>query len=356
MLAVSGVQEYLGACLDSVLGQSSAGVEVIAVEDASPDACGAILDERAARDPRLKVIHLPASAGPGPARMRGLAEATGEYVWFVDPDDLLTDGALAAVAETVARCDPDVVLIDYLTVHVSGRAEPSPGAGLLAGPGRPPVTLAGRPALLERTMTSWSKVLRREYLAGLGVAFPAGIHEDVLVSCAALLGAGRIALLGRVCYLYRRRRASFLGTPGPGHFSIFASYEGVFAFMDDHPGLPGVTPTVRAATFVRAIEHYTTIFASGLVPRRRRREYFRRMHADFRRFRPPAYTAPAGLRGRKFTLIERGAYRRYLALSFLNRLRVALARAAGRGRGHGRAGGEPVPLPPVPPADHELIT
>jgi len=59
ILAVHGVAEYLPGCLDSILGQPDlpAGIEVIAVDDASPDGCGAILDARAAADPRLRVIH-----------------------------------------------------------------------------------------------------------------------------------------------------------------------------------------------------------------------------------------------------------------------------------------------------------
>ncbi len=98
VLPVGNVAEFLPACLDSVLGPAGqAGLEVIAVDDASRDGCGRILDHRAGQDPRLRVIHLAENAGPGPARMRGLAEATGSYVWFVDPDDLLADGALAAV-------------------------------------------------------------------------------------------------------------------------------------------------------------------------------------------------------------------------------------------------------------------
>src|SRR5437879_3605365 len=110
VLPVREVEEFLPACLDSVLGEQAGGknpasgpaptgknppsgpaptgkippsgpahiaLEVIAVDDASRDGCGQILDDRAARDPRLRVIHLAASIGPGPARMRGLAEAAG---------------------------------------------------------------------------------------------------------------------------------------------------------------------------------------------------------------------------------------------------------------------------------------
>src|SRR5436309_1646143 len=119
VLPVCGVEQLLPECLDSVLGepggpggpggpgQPGGGLEVIAVDDASPDSCGRILDGRAGQDPRLRVIHLAERVGPGPARMRGLAETTGAYVWFVDPDDLLADGALAAVTARLARGRPD---------------------------------------------------------------------------------------------------------------------------------------------------------------------------------------------------------------------------------------------------------
>jgi CDP-glycerol glycerophosphotransferase len=339
VLPVGNVAEYLPACLDSVLGPDlptgQAGPEVIAVDDASRDGSARILDRRAGQDPRLRVIHLAENAGPGPARMRGLAEAAGTYVWFVDPDDLLADGALAAVTAGLALGEPDVLLIDYLILGSSGRTQPSPGAALLAAPrgAAAPVTLtlAERPALIDRTMTVWSKVFRREFLLGLGVCFPPGIHEDVPVSCAALLGAERIALLDRVCYLYRRRRRSFLATVSMDHFSIFSSYEQVFARLDAGAGPAGGTG-VRAALFGRAIEHYSTVLASGLVPRGARRAFFHRMAADYHRYRPAGYRRPPGLRGMKFALIERDAYGAYLVLGPLNHARVAVARAGGRGR------------------------
>jgi CDP-glycerol glycerophosphotransferase len=327
VLPVGNVADFLPACLDSVFGepgQPGGDLEVIAVDDASSDGCGHILDTRAGRDPRLRVIHLTESAGPGPARMRGLAEAAGTYVWFVDPDDLLAGGALAAVTGRLASCRPDVLLIDYLIRRRSGRTEPSPGAALLAVPpaAAATLTLAERPALINRTMTAWSKVFRREFLTGLRVCFPPGIHEDVQVSCAALLSAERIALLDRVCYVYRRRRHSFLATTSMAHFSIFPAYESVFALMD-----AGVSAAVRAAVFGRAIEHYSTILANGLVPRRGRREFFHRMAADYRRYRPAGYQRPTGLRGMKFALIERGAYGAYRILGPLNNARAAMARA-----------------------------
>jgi CDP-glycerol glycerophosphotransferase len=328
VMPVCGVEEYLPGCLDSVLGQPGPAIEVIAVDDASPDRCGEILDVRAGQDPRLRVIHLPASGGPGPARNRGLAEAAGEYVWFVDPDDLLAEGALAAVAAAAAAERPDLLLIGYVIRYPSGRSEPGPGAGLLrdAPPG---LTLAGRPALIDRTMTCWSKVFRRAFLTGLRVPFAAGIHEDVAVSSAALLGARRISLLDRVCYEYRRRSESFLAVPSLANFAIFPAYDQVFAMLDAAgagAARPAVTAEIRAAVFGRAMQHYTTILANGLVPGGARREFFGRMVRDYRRYRPPGYRPPPGLRGLKVRLVAVGNYPAYAVLARLNEARVRLRR------------------------------
>ena len=342
VIPVHGVEDYLDRCLDSVLGppgQAAGGdgaglaadggpavsLEVIAVDDASPDGCGAILAAR--HDPRLRVLTTTAAAGPGPARDLGAKEATGEYVWFVDGDDELADGALAAVAGALARLRPDVLIIDFENVYPDGSVSPSGGARYLRGSAAEPSTLADHPALIHLTMTAWSKVLRRDFLAGLGISFgstgPAP-HEDVPVTTLALLTARRIGVLDRVCYRYRRaRRGSFLAAASAGNFNIFRSYQQVFDYLSERSDTRApVTPPVYAAIFERAIWHYTTLLP--LVPRRRRREFFHRMSADFRRWRPPGFRFPPGPRGVKFRLVARDAYRAYSLLDPVNRLRVGL--------------------------------
>lgn len=311
IIPVHGVEEYLARCLDSVLCQEDgADIEVIAVDDASPDRCGQILAAR--HDPRLRVLTNQAPAGPGRAREQGAAAATGDYLWFVDGDDELAAGAIRAVAADLELLRPDVMIIDYENLYPDGGTSPS-GADL-SGP--EVTTLAERPGLIHLTMTVWSKVFRRDFLAGLGVAFGPGIHEDIPVSAAALLAAGRIALLNRVCYRYRRsRRGSFMAGTSDRHFDIFTSYTRVFSERT-------VVPPVRAAVFERAIWHYTTVLP--LVPRGRRREFFGRMTADFRRWRPAGFEFPPGPRGAKLRLVARGAYAVYLVLNPLNRMRIAL--------------------------------
>ena len=237
VIPVHGVEDYLDRCLDSVLSDLAVPVEVIAVDDASPDRCGAILAARP--DPRLRVLTTPVAGGPGAARDLGAKEATGEYVWFVDGDDELAEGALAAVAEALARLRPDVLVIDYENLYPDGTTSPSDGARYLGGPEAGP--LADHPGLIHLPMTAWSKVFRRDFLAGLGISFgsagPAP-HEDVPVTTLALLTAGRIGVLNRVCYRYRRaRRGSYLAAVSAANFNIFGSYQRIFDFIAERAGL-----------------------------------------------------------------------------------------------------------------------
>jgi CDP-glycerol glycerophosphotransferase len=342
VVPVYEVSQYLPACLDSLLGPAGSAptggpqIEVIAIDDASRDDSGNILDARAGQDARLTVVHLERNGGPGNARNIGLARASGEYVWFVDGDDFLPDGALAAVAGQLLTNRPDVLLIDHEERYPDGSSGPSQGEPLLATAPAGTCTLADAPWLINVTMTSWSKLLGRAFLIGLDEPFRSGIHEDIPVSCAALL-AGRISALDRVCYSYRRSRpGSFMATTSSAHWGVFRAYEEVLDKVRKlaDSGDPVATPAVQRAVFERAIWHYTSLFQASsagsgrfgrprLVPRQDRRRFFERMHADFLRFRPDGYPLPAGPRGAKFRLIERDAYLAYVVLEPLNRLRVA---------------------------------
>src|SRR3954467_14856203 len=98
VLVVHREQAYLRECAASILEQDLAELELIAIDDASPDHVPELLDELAERDPRGRGRHLPVRAGPGEGRNLALAEASGDYVWFVNTTDRLPPGSLAAAA------------------------------------------------------------------------------------------------------------------------------------------------------------------------------------------------------------------------------------------------------------------
>ncbi|MEZ0093937.1 CDP-glycerol glycerophosphotransferase family protein [Streptacidiphilus sp. EB129] len=335
VLPVYGVAEYLPRCLDSVLAATDPALQVIAVDDASPDASGAILDEYAARDPRLTVLHLAENRGLGGAREAGLALATGEYVWFVDSDDWLADGAVEAVAARLAEVRPDVLVTGFARAYPDGTVEPDTWRGLMDG-APDGFTLAQRPALLQMILSAWNKVVRREFLDGLGVRFGHGYYEDISVTYPMLLTARTISFLPQECYFYRRQReGAITTTASPRHVDAFAQYDAIFAFLDRHPEVPA---ELRRLVFDRTVKQAVTILDTpGLVPAELRREFFHRTAAHFGRHRPAGYRHAGGLRGVQYRLVERDAWGAYQRLRPLRALpgrlggAVPLARRAVRG-------------------------
>lgn len=336
VLPVYKVQEYLHECLESILQQAATGVEVVAVDDASPDDCGQILDDYARRVPWLRVVHLDRNQGLGGARNIGLDHAHGDYVWFIDSDDWVAHGALAAICRRLARSRPDVLLFDHARELDPGRLAPNPWSRLLREP--PPAevfTLHERPSALGLMMTAWNRVIRREYLLGLALRFGSGFYEDVAVTYPMLMAAQRISLLDRVCYVYRVRRAGAITTTSSDrHFEVFDEYRKISAFMD---GQGAAADDYRSAMFDRMIWHYTTIAEDGSrVPASLRRQFFRRMSQEFLSCRPSRYRFPGGARGIKFRLVERDRYWLFRGLRPVNRGRLVLRASARRLRGMAR--------------------
>ncbi|MEU6589254.1 CDP-glycerol glycerophosphotransferase family protein [Streptomyces sp. NPDC046881] len=278
------VQGFLRECLDSVLGQSFGDFELIAVDDRSPDGCGAILDEYAARDPRVKVLHLPENVGLGRARNAGLPHATGDYLFFLDSDDTLTPGALRAVADRLAEADdPDVLVFDYARTYWWGGTRRNVLAPVLA---EAPATFAVSeyPQILDLLMVVWNKVYRREFVAENGFEFPPGYYEDTPWTFPVMLSARRIAALDRICLNYRQRRqGNILSTTSRKHFDIHDQYERVFAFVAGRPELARWRPYLHR----KMGEHCLDILAKpDRLPPADKAEFFRRTAEMFRRHRP----------------------------------------------------------------------
>ncbi|MER6532180.1 glycosyltransferase, partial [Streptomyces sp. NPDC001508] len=320
IVPVFKVQGYLRECLDSLLGQSYTDFEVIAVDDRSPDGCGAILDEYAARDPRVTVLHLPENVGLGRARNAGLPHATGDYLLFLDSDDTLTPGALSAMADRLAESDdPDVLVFDYARTYWWGGTRRNVLAQVLTEAGDSTFTAAEHPRILDLLMVVWNKAYRRAYVAAHDFRFPPGYYEDTPWTFPVMLSAGRIAVLDRICLNYRQRRqGNILSTTSRKHFDIHDQYERVFAYVDEHPELTAWRPFLHR----KMGEHCLDILAKpDRLPPSDRAEFFRRTAALFRRHTPQGASVPAALR-----VLESG-YAAYLVK------RRALRAGRGLGRG-----------------------
>ncbi|MFJ3770096.1 CDP-glycerol glycerophosphotransferase family protein [Streptomyces sp. NPDC090075] len=318
------VQAYLPECLDSVLSQSYPDLELIAVDDRSPDACGTIIDEYAARDARVRPVHLPENQGLGGARNAGTAQARGDYLLFLDGDDTLTPDALRAIADRIKETgEPDVLVYDYARTFWTGRAERDKLASQLTEQGPAPFRLEDRPGLLRVLMVAWNKAYRREFVEEHGFRFPPGYYEDTPWTYPVLMTAGSIATLDRVCVHYRQRRGSILGTTSRRHFDIFDQYDRVFAFLDGRPELAPWRPVL----FRRMIDHFSTVFTRrDRLPKGARAEFLRTARAHCRRHRTKG--APVPFRTRiRHALVHHGLHRTYRALQLAMSVRRRAVKA-----------------------------
>jgi CDP-glycerol glycerophosphotransferase len=305
VLVVHGEQAFIEECAASVLGQEgSADVELLAIDDASPDHGPELLDGLAERDPRVRVEHLEERVGLGAARNMGLERASGDYVWFVGTTDRIPPGALAKVLGRLRETAADLLIVHHARLGALGREHPGPHLTTLAEAARErPASLADRPALAQLAPRAWNKVFRRELIADVRFG-PAG-HGELTVTWPALLRAGRIAVLAEKSY-ERRRPANATPEPG-GPFDVFGQYDAVLELAGERAQL--VAPAM--------LRQLRSLLDS--VPDAQRREFFHRMSG---------YWSRHGATGGTAKLI---AADRYAAFRALEEARDA-RRTLGRGR------------------------
>jgi len=210
IVPVYRVAEYLPRCLDSLLAQLHRPLELIVVDDGSPDECPAIIDEYAARYDIIRPIH-QANAGVGAARNAGLAAARGEYVGFVDSDDFVEPDYVSRLLRKMLKHGADIAICNFSFDLPNGARVPFP----LLTPRR---NLSGERAaqysmdLLTIPTFAWNKLYRRSLWDG--IEFPSIYYEDVAMAARVLERADGVAVTHRALYHYCLR-----GTGITGHFT-----------------------------------------------------------------------------------------------------------------------------------------
>ena len=120
IVPVYGVERYLDACVEGLVGQTYRNLEILLVDDGSPDRCLRCADAWTARDERIRVIH-KANGGLSDARNVGLAKATGDYIYFVDSDDTVERNLIERAMATMRDYDADLVMFQFDTISEDGK-------------------------------------------------------------------------------------------------------------------------------------------------------------------------------------------------------------------------------------------
>ena len=209
IVPVYKVESYLDRCVQSIVNQTYQNLEIILVDDGSPDHCPAMCDAWAAKDNRIRVIHKE-NGGLSDARNAGMAVATGEFVGFVDSDDWLNPQMYHCLYEAIASTDSDIASCGARRVWADGRPSKE-------------VCAVNRDCVLEREaamgalitangliQTVWNKLYRKNIIEGL-LFLKGQIYEDEFWTWQAIAKARRVVTIHSSYYYYLQRSDSIMG-------------------------------------------------------------------------------------------------------------------------------------------------
>lgn len=206
IVPIYNVEEYLQACLDSILAQIYENLQIILVDDGSTDGCAAICDAYGAKDSRICVIH-QRNGGVSAARNAGLAAAQGEWIGWVDADDRIDPDMFAYLLEGAMGEQADICICSRYEELRQRTAYFGPSERILLD------RRAAMKALLEEWYMDsalYDKLWKRELFQD--IRFPVGqTYEDLATVYRLFSKAARIVCLPEPKYHYRRRQNSITG-------------------------------------------------------------------------------------------------------------------------------------------------
>lgn len=249
IVPVYRIEEYLPKCIDSVLAQTCQDFELLLIDDGSPDGCGKICDDYAARHPdRIRAVHQP-NGGAGAARNHGIRLSRGEYLLFVDGDDYLSPDFLAALTGVIEKTPADLVLFGAL-VERDGRQvgrldETVPAERLL--------TVRDEPELYFGVMAPWNRAYRRTLFTENDIEFATKVwYEDIRVVTKLLAVAQTAYRLPGAYYHYLQREGSAMNNKNVArNAEILQAYDDILGWYGAH----GFLEARRAELTFQAVQH-----------------------------------------------------------------------------------------------------
>ena len=209
IMPVYGVEDYVGAAIDSLLKQTLQDWELLAVDDGSKDNSGAILDEYAARDPRVRAIHKENGGAPS-ARNCAIPQATGKYFYFMDADDWAEPSMLEdMVALAPEHTAQEVIAGYYIDTYYSDTEK---FTQLQSAPSVVyPTQQAFRKAsykLFDQNLlyTPWNKLFLADYIRDNGLLFPNTFWDDFPFNLSVLRDIERVVVTEKPYYHFIRKR------------------------------------------------------------------------------------------------------------------------------------------------------
>ena len=220
------VEKYLAECLDSVICQTFTGWELIVADDGSSDRTGAVADEYAAKDGRIRVVHL-SNQGVSAARNACLDMAEGRYIAFVDADDTLDKDYLNELLSCAEKHGADITQCSFCFVNENGERSADPYAAdsvFMSGDEIMEAYFSGPVGNIR--VSVWAKLFRRDLFDGIRFDTGLRIFEDAYYVYECCRKAGTVFSFSEPLYFYRQHKDSTMGSRMheiyPDYFTVFA--------------------------------------------------------------------------------------------------------------------------------------
>ena len=212
IVPVYKVEPYLQKCVDSIIGQTYANLEIILVDDGSPDKCPVICDEYAQKDNRIKVIHQE-NGGLAHARNVGVGNAQGEYVAFIDSDDYVPCNFVECLYKGLAECDAEIATASFFPFRGDNASKRSLESVVFKEIHRNDAVRRYCSINAEYSMpfiSACNKLIRKKLFDG--IRFPEGkLYEDAFTTYKLIDKAKKIVFTPSKLYFYRINPESILG-------------------------------------------------------------------------------------------------------------------------------------------------
>lgn len=208
VVPIYNVEKDLNRCVDSLINQTLKDIEIVLVDDGSPDVCPEMCDEYANQDSRVKVIHKK-NGGLSDARNVGLIEASGEFVLFVDSDDYIRHNACEILYSNAAKDNLDVVVGDAIRIENHTETTMSHAEVSLDKIMKGTEFLKEQLEYYGMHMVAWLNLYRKEMLINNELFFKKGTyHEDEQWTPRVFLKANKVKYANLTFYYYIIRNNS----------------------------------------------------------------------------------------------------------------------------------------------------
>jgi len=237
IIAAYNVENFIQAAVKSAIEQSIPFHEIIIVNDCATDDTPRLIDELTEGHRNVQIINCPRNIGLGEVRNLGTAQATGDYIAYLDGDDIFTPDA-HEIMQNAITTGPDLAILSHARLYEDGSLIKNTNSAALAT-GLYQKT-SEKIALFNNLNVAWNKLYKRSFLTRAGLKFPIGKYEDIAWNYLALMKAQTITTSPKVIVHYRQREGSILRSQNDTHFDIFDRWDELWSALEADPELMDV--------------------------------------------------------------------------------------------------------------------